>query len=70
MLKGEHLELVGIPELRISLLVLAYFWSAYLLWHKLLQSKKTPGQQLGAWSVIMVSSSLVGLSWITMFFIW
>ncbi len=70
MLKGEHLELIGIPELRISLLVLAYLWSAYLLWHKLLQSKTTHWQKLGAWSVIMTSSSLVGLSWVTMFFIW
>ena len=70
MLKAEHIALIGIPELRAALLILAYSWSAYLLWQKLIQAEVTYVRQLGAWFVIMASSSLVGLSWIMMFYIW
>ncbi len=70
MLKAEHIMLVGIPQLRAGLLLLAYGWSAYLLRHMLLAYKASPWQQWSAWFVIMISSSLVGLSWLMMFFIW
>ncbi len=70
MIKSEHIVLMGVPALRIALLVLAYLWSGYLLRQKLIQSKATSRQQLAAWAVIMTTSSLVGLSWVMMFFVW
>lgn len=70
ILKAEHITLIYIPELRIGLLFLAYIWSAYLLWRMLIKIKMSRWRQLGAWSAIMTSSSLVGLSWIMMFFLW
>jgi polyferredoxin len=70
MLKAEHIILVGIPVIRMSLLALAYVWSAQLLWGMLIQSKMPRWRQLSAWFIIMLSSSLVALSWIIMFYIW
>ncbi|VAX12831.1 Ferredoxin [hydrothermal vent metagenome] len=70
MIKAEHIELFGIPELRASLLILAYIWSASLLWRLLIQYKIARWRQLTAWSIIMGSASLVGLSWVMMFYIW
>ncbi len=70
IIKAEHIDLIGIPELRASLLILAYVWSASLLWRLLTQQKIARWRQLTAWAVIMSSTSLVGLSWIMMFYIW
>ena len=70
MLKAEHINLVGIPELRACLLVLAYIWSAHLLWHKITQCKTARWRQFASWTTIMVSTSTVGFSWILMFYIW
>jgi len=70
MLKAEHIGVIGVPELRASLLLLAYVWSASLLWRMLKQENVTHWRQLSAWTVIMSSASLVGLSWIMMFYIW
>ena len=55
MLKAEHISLTGIPELRAGLLLLAYVWSASLLWRMLKQEKVTHWRQLSAWTVIMSS---------------
>ena len=70
MLKAEHITLVGITELRICLLALGYLWSAYLLWRMLIQSKASRRQQLFAGTIIMAATSIVGFSWIMMFFFW
>ena len=70
MLKAEHISLIGVAEIRASLLVLAYVWSASLLWRMLKQENVTHGQRLSAWTVIMSSASLIGISWIMMFYIW
>ncbi len=70
MLKAEHISLIGIPEVRASLLLLAYVWSASLLWRLLKQEKTAHWRQLSAWTIIMSSASLVGISWIMMFYIW
>ncbi|NHZ73203.1 MAG: 4Fe-4S binding protein, partial [Nitrospirae bacterium] len=70
MLKAEHIELVDIPELRAGLLILAYVWSASLLWRLLIQHKVARWRQLAAFTVITGSASLVGLSWVMMFYIW
>ena len=70
MLKAEHIHLVGVAELRAGLLVLAYAWSAYLLWRLLVQSKAAHWRRLGPWATIMASTSTVGLSWAMMFYIW
>lgn len=70
MLKAEHIDLVGVAQLRAGLLALAYAWSAYLLWRLLMQGKATHWRQLSAWAAVMASASPVGLSWIMMFYIW
>ncbi len=70
MIKAEHIELIGIAELRASLLILAYIWSASLLWRLLIKHKIARWRQLAAWTIIMSSASLVGLSWIMMFYVW
>ncbi len=70
ILKAERLDLIGIPELRASLLILAYVWSAFLLWRLLIQHKTARWRQLVAWTIIMSSASLVGLSWVMMFYVW
>ncbi|NOZ38473.1 MAG: 4Fe-4S binding protein [Gammaproteobacteria bacterium] len=70
MIKAEHIELIGIAELRASLLILAYIWSASLLWRLLIKHKIARWRQLAAWAIIMSSASLVGLSWVLMFYVW
>jgi polyferredoxin len=70
MLKAEHIQLVGVAELRAGLLVLACAWSAYLLWRLLMQTKTTRWRQMSAWTVVMASASPVGLSWVMMFYVW
>jgi len=70
MLKAEHIPLVGVAELRAGLLALAYVWSAWLFWRLLAQYKVARWQQLSAWTVVMAGAAPVGLSWITMFYIW
>jgi len=70
MLKAEHIMLFGIAELRASLLLLAYLWSAYLLWNMLLQKPIKFWHRLAVCLTVMASSSLVGLSWVMMFYIW
>jgi len=70
MLKAEHILIHSVVQIRIALLVLAYLWSAYLLWQKLIQYKVINWRIYSAWFVIMLSSSLVGISWVMMFFIW
>ncbi len=70
MLKAEHITLVGIAELRILLLVMAYVWSGFLLWRMIIKTDIARGRQFAAWTVILASAALVGASWITMFFIW
>ncbi len=71
LLKAEHIHLMGIAEIRIALLTLAYLWSGYLLWQKIkLASKVTWVRQLMALATLLISSSFVALSWIMMFFIW
>ncbi len=70
MLKAEHINLVGIAEIRVLLLSLAYLWSGFLLWQMLVKSEVARWRQISAWGIIMASASLVGLSWVMMFFIW
>ncbi len=70
MLKAEHITLVGIAELRILLLVMAYVWSGFLLWRMIIKTDIARGRQFAAWTVILASAALVGASWITMFFVW
>jgi polyferredoxin len=70
MLKAEHLSLTLIAPLRISLLVLAYTWSGYLLAQKLRHYQVMFWRKITAFLLIILSSSLVGFSWLTMFFIW
>lgn len=70
MIKAERIDLIGIPELRASLLILAYVWSAFLLWRLLIQHETARWRQRAAWTIIMSSASLVGLSWVMMFYIW
>ncbi|VAX09506.1 Polyferredoxin [hydrothermal vent metagenome] len=70
MLKAEHISLVGIAEIRVLLLSLAYLWSGFLLWQMLVKSEVARWRQISAWGIIMASASLVGLSWVMMFFIW
>lgn len=70
MLKAEHITLVGIPQLRVGLLILAYVWSGLLLWRMLRQHEIPRWRQLFAWTGVMATAGTVGFSWIMMFFIW
>ncbi len=70
MLKAEHIVLSGIAEIRITLLLIAALWSGYLLWYKIKTIKTSLAQKSLAWLTIMLSTCLVYLSWIMMFFVW
>ena len=70
MLKAEHINLVGIAELRACLLALAYLWSAYLLRQMIIRYNTTRWRKQVAWVIIMASTSTPGFSWIMMFYIW
>ncbi|MFK5985747.1 MAG: 4Fe-4S binding protein [Pseudomonadota bacterium] len=75
MLKAEHMTLIGIAATRIALLLIAGLWSGWLLWNKITNSDASHSnvntiRQLMAWFMIMLSTCLVYLSWIMMFFVW
>jgi len=70
MLKAEHLNIVGIVQARIILLVLAYLWSGYLLSKKIMPFNVSMTRKILAFSTLFSASLLVAFSWIEMFFIW
>ncbi len=71
MLKAEHIILPATDALRMVLLASAYLWSGYLLWRKIQGGYKLSNiRKVLALSAILGSSSIVGVSWYIMFFIW
>ncbi len=71
MLKAEHIIVPHIASIRITLLIMAYLWCAYLLWKKIIHSYNTStSRNISAAGIILLCSSIVGLSWVIMFFLW
>lgn len=71
MLKAEHVSLQWVDPMRIVLMILAYGGTAYLLWKKTVQiDNLNLLQQFSAWSIILLSTAPLGISWFIMFYHW
>ena len=71
MLKAEHITLIWVEPLRLSIIIIGYGMMAYLLWQKIrLLTQVQWLQKVTAWLVIVLSSVPVGFSWYIMFYVW